>query len=461
MISVRPSLSDLATPDWWLRREAGILVGLFALAVALTGVAMLSGWYKFLPFLLLPSAPGAWMVWRMWFLSRGPKRRVGIAIEGVAIPADELRETRRSFLSIAEDLDHELRLIWLPEEWVSTKQRAAEVAERHALSLVGRICVSRRKGVDDGRSIDIELHRHFTEQINRDLVKSEIEPLNALLNSQKSPLRGFDERKFVARSVLEAILLHIATKYVNDHDYASAGVLLEALDQTLAERGLGVDHQPRRAFRFMIMSCSRAMAIHRASKAFGSKDVVKLSNQLNRTVDRYAAEFPEILITAARASFIAGNIEEAAAHATRLEREAPSPDLKGFAHLALAPLRLFSSNYAAANHHFDEFLKAKISQNIDWDDLIDFADSCLDQGYSNAIFMCCFYRVIRQGATVSDKLRQRYEAWMAEDPERVTLNGLMTKYHWTVGAGKPEPRAKSGASPRSGGFKKRKPKKRR
>lgn len=377
-----------------------------------------------------PFTYGAWRLWKRLYVRKGPARRIGIAIEGVSIQPDELRETRRNFRAIAEDLDHDLRLIWLPADWLATEAVAKETASRYGLAMVSRICVKKAPASDGDRSIECMVHRRFSREVNKELLKSEAFPIEALLKGRESPIRNFSVEHFVARSILEILLLQLSTKYVNDSEHESAGVLLEGLDRQLELQNVSKTQQPRRAIRFMIMSCSRARAIRPASQSFQTPDISTLARAMDQTVRTYGDEFPEILVTAARTAFVAGDQEAALRYATRLVRDAPTKELRGYGHFAEAVLRLFRNEYSLCRDSFELFLQAGILSSLNWDDLIDFATACRTNGISGAIFLCCFYRLIHKGQTLPDDLLTELNQWFAEDDSRACLQWMLEKHRW-------------------------------
>lgn len=154
----------------------------------------------------------------------------------------------------------------------------------------------------------------------------------------------------------------------------------------------------------------------------GDTDSLQIAiNNTERAIVLGGAQFPNIYAAQARNYFFAGNIDMSIQYNNRCITADPRDMC---AVLNDAVLMLICDDYELADARFRQFLSSSDAPQIDWRDLIEFADVAFDMGYKNAVFIQCLYRGVLPGFTVPPALTESLVEWFGADAARKPLQHL-------------------------------------
>ncbi|GMV24298.1 MAG: hypothetical protein AMXMBFR58_03290 [Phycisphaerae bacterium] len=357
-----------------------------------------------------------------WRHGRG--ERVGIIFEGLHVPHEDIRITEKEFEALAADdpSGKQIRLKIVPKELLHSDTAKKNFIEKHTLSAIASIVISRRDS--NAQSVNFAMSLDTEREVDSILMASASQPLGPMLIAAAVKTDDFSGLKKRAASLYEILLLILATKAINDYEYQRACFFLRCLDDRLAVRHLDKTRQPRLAVRDMyVRLCIRQLKT-KPSDLRDPEDARQAATELEKIIPHFGQDQPQCLVTYARLLYMADKVAEAKEVSQRIA-SLPHHELRRFGKMNLAFFALLDQDYNTAAKLYQELVASGEIYRFDLHDLVAFADACSLRGVQCGVFMRRFYGSLLKDHEASATEEIDCLRWISGDRRREVLRPLL------------------------------------
>lgn len=426
---------SLRHPESWIKKQGGFtLVSAIAVFIAI-------GAYYILELsapVVLYAVAASWVIgFIIWFAGRElywmvafGKKKVGIAYSGYKVPFEEWLMVRKKMNELLEGslVKNQLALRIIPPYVMLNKKNMAYFQKKYDFGFLIEIKHSFENQTSSNPVLSVNFQSEIKKAIDESVWKAAQGHFDAIASKYPKPSHTYEILEFQAGSLFDILLFAIGVMYFCKEDCHSCSIFLEALDDRLSSR-FPYNEQPRRAIRYLIsLSLVRLgnISIDHGSVPVAD-DMIARKRWTGEAVLKYGSEFPFILNQHARTLFFIGDLEGALDLVNRADQLPLQSKDKVRTKLNLAVLNLLLSRPDTSRKHFDSFLVCEELDDLDWSNLVEFADYALDEGYENAILLCVIYREYSRKPVSSD-LKQRLSRWIKEDRSRNVFYDIISKF---------------------------------
>jgi hypothetical protein len=428
MLEISKSWDDFFSRESLLRASTGCAIGCIALLAtfAATSILWSAAHALWICMIAGASAFGIWWLSRFAYWRVGSGSRVGIAFEGVRVPAEEVRRCQSLFESLVNHGSDRppIALRQVPIDQCNTDESRAAFRHRFKMSAIIVLTASPLSGDSVGEQVRFSFSADAGREVNKALWNSLNVPLAGIAASRTRPTARADVLNTWAEQLFDTLLVILATSAINKSDWHEAERFLRIVDTRLAALGRPARGMPRSILRHMLSVVSlKPLLIASSQTPEGKAEQQRWISKMQLVVDEFAQEFPIIKTNLARALFLTNDLHSARALCKDLSSNANN-ECRWMGILGLAALDLIGGQYLDSSLRYKTLIPEMQSHRFNLDDLIDFADYCRSQGYLNAVFIQCFYRALAHRAVDAD-LWAEYDTWLAADPKRRPLDLLL------------------------------------
>jgi hypothetical protein len=428
-IELLRSLRNLKHPEMWVTKAGGLrFAAILAAAVGLYayGVEDLPRKWQ-LTFIVgtFVLSFGIWALVREVYWRFGGGFKVGVTYVGHRVPFDDWIQTRNELRRLAETraVSDRISIRLLPETVTETETRWQRVERRYKFSMLLRVEVEALLKDPEQSEMTCTIRASAKAAMARGFVDATSRHMQTFFVRKIDAKTAKDILRLRAASVFETILLVSGSFLFAEGRYSEASQLLDALDQQLNER-LKINENPRRAIRWLHSQCLMASSSYPGDSPPTAEDLAAVVAQSQTAADRYAEEFPYILLSHARNLYYFGDLESALSVAKRARSSNLLTNLgRLYADLNLAVLYLFSNSWKEAAQKLREFLDGCNIATFNWKDVIRFADFARDYGHKPAIYLQVLYRKLGK-QEIPVRMLTDLDSWLSADHARAELSRL-------------------------------------
>jgi hypothetical protein len=427
-------LNLLRSRQQWISMRGGVAASIVATFLAMTAFLFVSQDWEWPNWLRLSVAVplgglffGLWYIGREGYLRGGSGRRVGIHIHSVAVPPEHLALTLRGFESIAAETPRGVTVRVVPAAAVQSVDASREFQEKYQFDALLHIRVSPATNDANRLVFNVALTNLSRSELQQDFAMESMKHLAQLASRQrKQPVSTMDLLQRKGESLFEVVLAAIAIISYTESEFDEAASLLSVLDRLIASR-FKPDEKPRAAFRWLHYQCLiRPSSYSAASPHKTPEELDAAITKASEAIERFGTEFYEVYPLQARNLFFKNDLDAAVAAVERVAVERCPPFVKAVVALDKALLHLILGHWENAARFYAEFLSMPAAEQIDWEELIRFADTAREMGHEPAIYAQCLYRKVFPKTVLDPSMDAALQQWLKADPSR---NSLRTLYY--------------------------------
>ncbi len=363
--------------------------------------------------------------WRQLYLRSGRGRRVGVFVDGVGIPHEQLEETMRELRDLAQEGATRQHIVvkFLPRELVAPDERCQRFQRRFGLTSVLWMSVSPSSSTTAAQSISIKLHTVSRDRLALAARTATAQHCAALLALGTLSNSLADALRQRASSLIDVLLFAVAAECLGSNDFDEAAAIFCVIDRRLASKQ-PPQHNPRLAAREYAVWCLTRSSVYTAKQPPGELALERAIADCERAMALFGQQFPNLHHPQARNYFFAGQLDVALALMQKLDLSQLQEPERVVAELDIAVLQLLRCNWATAAKHFGPIVASPAFATIDIHELIAFADCARDMGYDEAIFLQALYRAIECQAAPPEPFHGDATRWLAEDDSKAALRRI-------------------------------------
>jgi hypothetical protein len=419
----------LKNPEQWVTFQGGWLFAIAATTLCGPGIlwaTTLPAWLDVLVVLLLFVLLFiSWWLVRECYWRSGRDMKVAISFEGHRVPFDDLAATRREIASLAHsrDLKHRLSIRLFPPSMTKTTDDRSILKNKYHVSGVLLLTESPRTDNPSQTHTSITLDGAFRKEVSRDFMDATKDHLARIMGSVGNSQSVDQLLRRRAEGIFEAILLILGLVSLTSVESDDASVFLYLLEKRLAQR-FKEDEHPRLAVRWLDhLACLRA-SNYLGSNPPGEEGLIDAVQGCHVAIGRYGTQFPGAQAQLSRNLFFQSKLEEALDVIDGVIECNLKPKDKVVLVLNRAVLCLFLARWESSACDLSTLFAMPESGDLNWKELVGFADCAMEMGHSPAIFIQALYRRILGELDSKDPLHAEVIAWLDSDRSRRKLKHI-------------------------------------
>lgn len=418
----------------WMTTEGGLvfaaLLTIFAgtVGVFVLGDCQIPRWKQALGFAcFFPLAWAAWWCVRDRYLRSGCGYRIGVLFEGGTVPGEQVQTAASGFAELASDrrVKRPIAIRVIPSNISRVDDDVHAFQKRYKFDIIMFINISLDIQRPGNPVFNTRIFNLTNIQMDQAFAKASATQL-ATIATRMIPTTSLDELlKQVGKTFFEVVLGAIVMMGLWEERHEEIIPLLEELERRLGFRFVEREN-PRVAFRIILKHCLLKPSLFPGRSPPGPDRLDYAIEQAKSAIAQIGKQFPDVYLTQSRNYFFRGDIDEAVACLDAIDSDKLSNVAKAALYLDYAVLNLLKSNWVNAAKWYNDLFSAPGAVELDWNDLIDFADTIYDMQYEAAIFAVCLYRKVSGTVVVDKEVEARMFRWLGADQSR---KDLITLYY--------------------------------
>ncbi len=431
MISIGPTVEQLASPVFWIGRVGAVfaaVLGILLFAVSIPNEIVIGAYIvpsKWLAIFGAAFGLLSWWVLRSFYWRLGRGERIAVAVQTLKLPLDEVAMMNDGLTSLARSTNSaRIRIKFIPHTLAQTHDSRVRLRKRYGFASVIEVNVSPHQGAPTGYEMECAFTSNFQGELQQKLFGLWAATV-AKLFGEHADVSDYQKLANRQYSLLSIILLKIGLQRSDEREYSVAGRVFKELDQSLSRCQSDSTDPPRVLVRHLGMACLTCSGRYKAGESVGPSRIAVARQDLDLAEEWLGSQFVDIYIVKARLLFIIGEFDLAAKAVERAKQCLDASKVDNILTLDSGVIALFADDYKNANQYLSSLLLRPNQVKLDWHDLKDYADHLADQGHANACVLQALYRSAIRGETISAELRTTVMNWLAEKPSRQILKPLI------------------------------------
>jgi hypothetical protein len=362
-----------------------------------------------------------WLLSTQVYLRTGGPLKIGLVYDVHQVSMVDWCRTRSKLEGLfkTSKFKRKISLRLVPQSVMDDQQKAIGFRSRYRFFLLAKIEKSPLAGEKKGTATKIVL---FARQDKDRFLEAAVSHVSALVHNlpPSGNLSLADIIDTEARRLCDAVLLFAGAACYLDEMYRETALIADHLFSEL--QALPEETEPKPRVRALAVMARLAAARFRMPDI---PDPLSLQEKLQfaETALPYLEASPDVGLVVARLRFIAGDIPGAVDMMGRLTKVPLQPRAKAAFCCSSGFLACIQARWHTAYDRYAELLGIEEYSNLDWPDIIAFADWAAEF-HENALYPRSLYRILG-GVRRPGALKAAVQEWIDEDTSREKLGALL------------------------------------